>query len=124
HASEFTPLPTMIASCSATCELAKLVVRDEPALRRPKLVHSHKQVALFVVGEVEPELFRFDPDRVDPALLAEDDAPLGGDELGGVRLDRRRVMELAGHRARFAAEEVVADERLERLELVSRDFAE
>ena len=95
-----------------------------PRFLRAQLLDAHEEVALFVVGEVKTELFRLDPDRVDPALLSEDDAPLGRDELGGVRLDRGRVVELAGHGSGFAAEEVVADERLERLELVSRDFAE
>ncbi len=61
-----------------------------------------------VGGELEPELDGLEPDRVDPALLAEDDPPLGTDELGGVRLDRGRVVELAGDGAALAGVEVLA----------------
>ena len=61
-----------------------------------------------LLGDVEPELLDLDPDRVEPALLAEHDAPLRPDELGGVGLDRGRVVELRGDRARLAREEVVA----------------
>src|SRR5262249_47783375 len=119
HARELMPLPTTTASCSATRELSELVVRDDVALRRPELLHLGEQAALRVVVEVEPELFRLDADRVDAALLAEDDRPLRGYDVGRVRLDRLWVVELAGDGTRLAPEQVVADERLVRLELVA-----
>src|SRR5439155_17189327 len=46
----------------------------------------------------------------------------GADELGRVGLDRRRVVELARDGAALAREEVLADERLPRLERVARDL--
>src|SRR5690349_12899086 len=93
QASELIPLPTMTASCSATRELAELVVRDDVPLLRAQVLHLDQQVALRVVVEIEAELLRLDPDRVDAALLAEHDAPLRRDDVGGVRLDRRRIVE-------------------------------
>src|SRR5262249_33400882 len=107
HASELMPLPTMTASCSATSELSELVVGDDVALLRPQLLHLREQSALRVVVELEPQLCRLDPDRVDAALLAEDDPALRGHDVGGIRLDRRRVVELACDRTRLAAEQVV-----------------
>src|SRR3954447_15408613 len=120
HASELIPLPTMTASCSATRELPELVVRDDVPLLRAQLLHLCEQVALRVVVELEAELLRLDANRVDPALLPEDDAALRGDDVGGIRLDRLRVVELARDGTRLATEEIVADERLVRLELVAR----
>ena len=43
-----------------------------------------------------------------PLLLPQHDAALGADEIGGIRLDRRRVVELRGDRSRLAGEEVVS----------------
>src|SRR5262245_18918089 len=120
QASELIPLPTTTASCSATCEVAELVVGDDVALLRPELLDANEQLSLRVVVEIETELFGLDPDRVDAALLAEHDAALRRDDVRRVRLDRRRVVELARDRAGLAPEEVVADERLVRLELVAR----
>src|SRR3954451_8547163 len=120
HASELIPLPTMTASCSATRELPELVVRDDVPLLRAELRHFCQQFALRVVVQIQAELLHLDADRVDPALLAEDDAALRRDDVGGVRLDCRRVVKLARDGARLAAEQVVADERLVRLELVAR----
>src|SRR4051794_20104403 len=119
HASELMPLPTMTASCSVTRELPELVVRHDVALLRPELLHAGEQRALCFVVEVEPELLRLDPDRVDPALLAEHDSSPSRDDVGRVRLDRLRVVELACNRTRLPSEEIVADERLGRLQLVA-----
>src|SRR5262249_31451320 len=93
HASELTPLPTTIASYSATRELPQLVVGDEAALPGPELLDPREQVGPALLRDVEPELLDLDPDRVEAALLAEDDRSLGADQLRGVRLDRRRVVE-------------------------------
>src|SRR3954451_551128 len=120
HASELIPLPTMTASCSATRELPELVVRDDVPLLRAELLHLCQQLALRIVVQIEAELLRLDADRVDPALLPEDDAALGGDDVGGVGLDRLRVVELARDGAGLAAEQVVPDKRFVRLELVAR----
>ena len=49
-------------------------------------------------------------------------AALGGDELGRVRLDRRRIVELRRDGARLAAEERLAGHRLPRLERVARQL--
>src|SRR5206468_1347922 len=83
HASELIPLPTMIASCSATRELAELVVADDVPLLRAQLLHFREQGALRIVVQLEPELLRLDANRVDAALLAEHDAPLRGDDVRG-----------------------------------------
>src|SRR5205814_7521391 len=93
HASELIPLPTMTASYSATRELPQLVVGDEGALARPELLHPRQQLRPALLGHGEAELLDLDPDRVEPALLAEHDRPLGADEVGGVRLDGGRVVE-------------------------------
>ena len=58
------------------------------------------------------------------ALLAEHDRALGRDELGRVRLDRRRVVELARDRAALAPVERLAGHRLPRLELVAGQLAD
>src|SRR6476659_5240305 len=121
QASELIPLPTTTAS--ATSELAELVVGDEAALACPQLLHAREHVGVAVLGQIEPELLGLDPDRVEPALLAEHDPALGRDELGGIRLDRGRVVELARHRAALAPEERLAGDRLPRLELVARQGA-
>src|SRR5690349_13785352 len=114
----------MIASWSATCELAKLVVAHEPAFLRAELLDASEHVALRLLRQVEPQLGRLDPDRVEAALLAEHDAPLGGNELGRVGLDCGWIVELTRDRTGLAAKEVVADERLVGLELVSRQTAQ
>src|SRR5205807_9767127 len=62
---------------------------------------------------------RLDPDRVDAALLTQDDPALGTDELGRVRLDRRWIVELRGDCAGLAPEQVLADEWRPRRELVA-----
>src|SRR5262245_59112035 len=112
------PLPTMTASCSGTRELAELVVGDDVPLLRAELLHPREQLSLRIVVEVEPELLCLDADRVDPALLAEHDSALRPDDVGRVRLDCLRFVELARDRTGLAAEQVVTDERLVRLELV------
>ena len=71
---------------------------------------------MLLLRNVEAELRRLDPDRVEARLLAEHEHAVGGDELCRVRLDRRRVVELRRNGARLAAEERLADERLPRLE--------
>src|SRR4051812_17037370 len=121
QASELIPLPTMTTSTSAIGEPAELVVRHESALARAELLHLCEEVRARVVGEVEAELVGLDPDRVEPALLAEHDAALGGDEGGRIRPDRRWIVELRCNRARFAAEERLARDRLPRLERVTRE---
>src|ERR1700752_1903053 len=80
----------------------ELRVGDEPRLPRPGALHGVEQRREPLLGNLEPELGGLDPDRVEAALLAEDDPPLGADELGRVRLDRRRVVELRGDGARLA----------------------
>src|SRR3954451_4110061 len=122
HASELIPLPTMTASYSATRELPELVVGDEAALARPELLDAGEQFRPPLLGHVETELLHLDPDRVEAALLAEHDRALGADELGGVRLDGRGVVELRRDCARLAAEQCLAGERLPRRECVSRQL--
>src|SRR5205814_8203461 len=102
---------------------AELVVGDETALLGAELLHGREQAAPGFVVELEAELVRLDPDRVEPALLAQHDSALGADEVGRVRLDRRRVVELACDRAALADEEILADDRLPRLELVPGEAA-
>src|SRR2546421_4566382 len=89
-------------SASFDCHRSELVVGDEAALAGGELLHAREQLALPLVGDLETQLDALDPDRVDPALLAEHDSPVGADQRGRVRLDRRRVVELAGDRARLA----------------------
>ena len=98
HARPLTPLPTTTASWSAN-ERPELVVGDEPALLDAELLHRREHLGAALVGNVEPELVRLDPDRVEAALLAEHDRALRTDELGRVRLDRRRIVELRRDRA-------------------------
>src|SRR4026209_738702 len=85
---ELIPLPTTTAS--VIDQVAELVVADEPAFPRPELLHLREHFGAPLVGNVEPELLRFDPDRVEAALLAEHDPPLGVHALRGVRPDPRR----------------------------------
>src|SRR5215210_4198189 len=129
QASELIPLPTTIASrteltpeLSATCQLPELVVRDEIALARAELLHLRQHAGAPFLGHVEPELVGLDPDRVEPALLAEHDPALGANELGGVRLDRGRIVELTRDGAAFAAEERFAGDRLPGLERIAREL--
>ena len=86
----------------------------------PSALTSARSSACCSVGHVQPEPVERDPDRVDAALLAEHDPSLGADELRGVRLDRRRVVELRRDRARLAGEERLAGHRLPRRQRVSR----
>src|SRR6185295_2877282 len=97
---------------------------DEPPLARAELLHRRQQLGMAVGRDVEPELLRLQPDRVDPALLAEDDPPLGADQPRRVGLDRRRVVELARDRAALAGEEVLACDRCPRRELIARAVAD
>src|SRR6476469_6265705 len=80
HASALTPLPTMTASKSAMRELSELVVCDEAALAHAELLDAREHLRVPILGHVEPELLRFDANRVEPALLAEHDPALGRDE--------------------------------------------
>src|SRR5262245_28505376 len=96
------------ASLHARREAPELGGRHEPAFLRPGALHGLEQRRVQLLGDVEPELQHPDSNRVEPALLAEDDPPLSSDELGGVGLDRRRVVELRGDGARLPREEVVA----------------
>ena len=100
-------------------ELQELFVRQDAPLRRSLSLHLSQQLALPLLVKVEAELFRLDPDRIQPALLAEDDAALSADQLRRVGLDRRRIVELARDGAAFADEQVLADDRLPRVELVA-----
>src|SRR6266536_3910049 len=124
HASELMPLPTMTASCSATCEFPELLVGDDVALLRAEILHPRKELALSVLRQVEAELSGLDADRVDAALLPEYDPPLCAHDLGRVGLDRRRVVELSRDRARLASKEVLADERLVGLERIPGQLAQ
>src|SRR4051812_22352760 len=120
QASELIPLPTTTAS--ATRELAELVVGHEAPLARAELLDAREHVGVPVLGQVEPKLLGLDPNGVEPALLAEHDPALGADQLGRVRLDRRRVVELAGNGAALPPEERLSCDRLPRLELVARQL--
>ena len=114
----------MTASCSVTRELAELVVGDEPALPRAELLHAREQFALRAPRRASsPSSSALIRIESMPLFLPSTIAALGADELGGVRLDRRRIVELARDRAALAAEEVLADERLARLELVAGELA-
>src|SRR5439155_1905584 len=114
----------MTASWSGTGELSELLVGDEAALGRSQFLHAYEELALLVVVEIEPELVRLDSNRIDPALLAEHDAPLGGDKVRRVRLDRGRIVELTRDRTRLARKEILSDERLVRLERVAGELAQ
>src|ERR1043165_4786752 len=89
QASELMPLPTTTAS--VIDQLAKLLVPAESALPRPELLHPREPLGAPFLRHVQPELLSLDPDRVEPALLAEHDPALRVHELGRVRLGRRRV---------------------------------
>src|SRR5262245_24052214 len=120
-----TPAPTMqtrstllreylsAVTCQSTASLPpageppELRVRDEPALPRPRPLDGVEQLRKALLRNVEPEVRDLDPDRVQPALLPEHDPPLRADELGRVRLDRRRIVELGCDRSRLPREEVV-----------------
>src|SRR5262249_10601665 len=123
QARPLTPEPTTTASCSGN-DLPKLVVGDEAALFGAELLHGVEHLGAALLGNVEPQLVRLDPDRVEPALLAEHDRAAGRDELRRVGLDRRRVVELARDGARLAPVEGVAGDRLPGLELVAGQLAD
>src|SRR5436309_5128608 len=93
-ARELMPLPTIATSKSATRELPELVVGDEAALLRAELLDALEQLSLRVVVEIEAELLRLDPDRVESALLPEDDPPGGAHDRRRIRFDCRRVVKL------------------------------
>src|SRR5260370_14854752 len=65
-----------------------------------------------------PEFLALQVDAVQPAFLAENDPALRLHNFRRVRLDRLRKMKLAGHRAAFAHEQILADQRLPRLKRV------
>src|SRR5688572_571525 len=92
-------------------ERAELGVGDESLLARTELLHRRQQLGVAIGRDLEPELLGLQPDRVDPALLAEHDPPLGADESGGIRLDRRWIVELARNGAALAREEVLTRDR-------------
>src|SRR4051794_8514836 len=74
HASELIPLPTTTASCSDIEDVSELVVGDEPVLLRAEGLHLREHLGPPLIGQVESEVLCLDADRVEPALLAEDDA--------------------------------------------------
>src|SRR5688500_17316737 len=82
------------------------------ALLRPYALYRLARPRLPLRRHRHPELAQHAPDRVDATLLPEDEPALGADEIGGVRLDRGRVVDLRGDRTRLAREEVVAGDRL------------
>src|SRR4051794_35025478 len=120
--SPLMPEPTITASCSAN-DAPELVVGDEPALLHAELLHRIEDLGAPLLRDVEAELVRLDADRVEPALLAQHDAALGRDELGRVRLDRLRVVELARDRTRLAAVQRLAGDRLPPLQRGARQPA-
>src|SRR3954468_24204856 len=87
QASELIPLPTTTASLID--EAAELVVADETAFPRAELLDPREHVGPPLLRDLQPELLGLDPDRVEPALLAEHDLALGAYQLGRVRLDGR-----------------------------------
>src|SRR5687767_7538104 len=116
--------PAPVTCQSMPGELAELGVRDEALLLRAQTLHGGEHLGVALLGELEPELLGFEPDRVEAALLAQHDPALRADELRRVRLDRRRVVELAGDRAALAREEIVPGDRRPRRELVARAVAD
>src|ERR671923_924453 len=74
------------------------------------------------IRSVEADLGELDPDRVEAALLPEHDLARGAHEAGRVGLDRGRVVELARDGAALAREEVIAHQRLPRLERVAGEI--
>src|SRR5437588_388117 len=93
------PAPTTQTrrSSAGIDQLAELVVADQPVLAHAERLDLGQQGRPVILGLLEAELLELDPDRVQAALLAEHDPPRRADQLRGVRLDRRRVVELAGH---------------------------
>src|SRR5471032_2478917 len=80
-----TTAPRMAGTLRLRAEVTKLVVCDEAALARAEFLHFREQLRALLLGHVEAEFLRLDANGVEAALLAEDDAALGADELGGVR---------------------------------------
>src|SRR5207247_7652732 len=97
-------------------EPAEVVVRDEAARARAELLDLREQLRPALLGHVEAQLLAFEPDRVEAGLLAQHDPALGADERGRERLDRLRDVELAGDGAALTHEQILADDRLPRLE--------
>src|SRR5918992_5957619 len=58
----------------AVDEAAELRIGHETALPRPQLLDGVEELRIPLLGKVEPEIAELDADRVEPALLAEDDA--------------------------------------------------
>src|SRR5688572_15210509 len=136
-----TPAPTMqtrstlpreylsAVTCQSTAaaldpagEAPELGVGYEATLLRARALHGVEQGGEQLFGHVETELGDLDPDRVEAALLAEDDPALGAHEIGGVGLDRRRVLELRGDCAGLPREQVVSGHGLPGRELRSSEL--
>ena len=124
QASELTPLPTTIASCQPRASS-----RNSSSVTRPRLLGA-QLLDRARAGRAYRSSGRSSPSS--SALIRIESIPLflpstmprsARDELGRVRLDRRRVVELARDGAALAAEEVLADDRLPRLERVARELA-
>src|SRR5439155_23115711 len=96
-------------------ETPEVGVGDESALLRAERLDLLEQLGAPSLGHVEAELLGLDADRVEPALLAQHDPARGAHELGRVRLDRRRVVELSRDGSRLAREEILARDGLPRL---------
>src|SRR4051794_3504334 len=122
QARALTPLPTMTASKSAMRELAELVVGDEAPLADAELLDSGEQLGPPFFRDVEAELLGLDADRVEAALLAEDDAAFGRDERRRIRLDRRRIVELRRDCTGLASEQRLARHGLPRLERIAGEL--
>src|SRR5262249_51461391 len=108
---------------SAIEELRELCAADEPTLPGAKLLDPREHLRPPLLRDVEAELLGLDPDRVESAFLSENDLALGAHELRRVRLDRRRVVELAGDRPALAAAEGFTGYRLPRLERIPGERA-
>src|SRR4051794_7013015 len=119
QASPLTPLPTMTASKSAMRELAELVVGDEATLADAELLDAGEQVCPPFFRHVEAELLGLDADRVEAALLAQDDATFGCDERRRIRLDRRRIVELRRDCTGLASKQRLPRYGLPRLERIT-----
>src|SRR5437867_5743779 len=104
-------------------ELAELLVGDQASLLLAQGLHGREQRRVTILGQIDAQLLALDADRVEPRLLAEDDRAFCPDEVGRVRLDRRRVVELGRDGTGLAAEERLAGERLPRLQLVAGELA-
>src|SRR5438874_1120908 len=89
-----SPCTAASSGCSSLHQPPELVVRHEPALASPQVLHLREQLRATRVRHVEPELLGLDADRVDAALLAQDETALGADEPGRIRLDRGWIVEL------------------------------